>query len=162
MSLLSAWAYVAAGLVVAVAVAWRFCRRAGRFQTVLLALAAALATSVVLKQLLKWVFGRTWPRTLVAGTPSWIGSRAYGFHPFHFGGGYASFPSGHAALFCSVLAVLWNAYPRWRWLWAVIGLALCVALVGMNFHFVGDVLAGALLGCLTGSIMAALFRLDRE
>ncbi|MGA2618354.1 MAG: phosphatase PAP2 family protein [Thermoguttaceae bacterium] len=160
-ALLSDWPYIAAGLVVTGAVAWRFCQRAGRLQTVLMALAASLATSVVLKQLLKWVFGRTWPKTQVGGAPSWIGSSAYGFHPFHFGSGYASFPSGHAALVCSVLSVLWHTHPRWRWLWAVLGLVLCVALVGMNFHFVGDVLAGALLGCITGSAMTALFRLDR-
>jgi hypothetical protein len=39
-------------------------------------------------------------------------------------------------------------------------LCSCVALVGMNYHFVGDVLAGVILGCMTGAWMGRLFRIE--
>jgi membrane-associated phospholipid phosphatase len=39
------------------------------------------------------------------------------------------------------------------------GALVCVALVAMNYHFVSDVIAGALLGSITGLYMARLFRL---
>ena len=39
--------------------------------------------------------------------------------------------------------------------------ALCIALAGMNYHFVSDVLGGAAIGWITGVYMARLFRLDQ-
>jgi membrane-associated phospholipid phosphatase len=40
------------------------------------------------------------------------------------------------------------------------GLIVCVALVGLNFHFVGDVIAGAMLGSVTGAYATRLFHLQ--
>ena len=59
------------------------------------------------KNLLKLVFGRLWPDTWVANNPSFIHDGAYGFYFFHGGRGYASFPSGHTAVTCAVISVLW-------------------------------------------------------
>ena len=59
------------------------------------------------QNLLKFVFGRLWPDTWVANNPSFIHDGAYGFYFFHGGRGYASFPSGHTAVTCAVISVLW-------------------------------------------------------
>ena len=136
---------------------WRLWRAAGPFQTLLLAIAANLIATAGIKTLLKWVFGRTWPETWVSNNPSLIANGVYGFHPFHFEKAYQSFPSGHAAATFALISILWLSRPRWRWLYAAVGGIMCVALVGLNFHFVGDVIAGAMLGSLTGVYATRMF-----
>jgi membrane-associated phospholipid phosphatase len=89
-----------------------------------------------------------------------IANGVYGFHPFHWGIAYESFPSGHATAICAVTWILWLGYPRWRWWYAMVCLCTCAALVGMNYHFVGDVVAGVILGCVTGVWMGRLFRVE--
>jgi membrane-associated phospholipid phosphatase len=147
-------------LAIIIVALWWICRPGGRIQAVLLAISVNLVATTVLKQLLKWGCGRFWPETWKGNNPSLIGNGAYGFHPFHYGTAYESFPSGHAAVICSVLSILWLTYPRWRWWYAIVGGAVCLALVGMNYHFVGDVIAGAMLGSITGVCMTHLFRLQ--
>lgn len=142
-------------------VVWRVWKKGGRVQAVLLAMAANLIVVTALKDGLKWAFGRYWPETWTHGNPSWIAHGAYGFHPFHGGIAYASFPSGHAAVVFSVAAILWIGCPRGRWCYAAVCGALCIALAGMNYHFVSDVLGGAAIGWITGVYMARLFRLDQ-
>ena len=141
-------------------VLWCIWKPGGRLQTVLLAISANVIATTVLKQLLKWGCGRYWPETWSVRYPSLIGSGDYGFHPFHYGPAYGSFPSGHAAVICSGLSILWLSYPRWRWLYAIVGGVVCAVLAGMNYHFVGDVIAGVMLGSITGVYMTRLFRLE--
>lgn len=140
-------------------VAWRWWRPGGQIQTLLLAIAANLVATAGIKTVLKWAFGRTWPETWVRNNPSLIADGVYGFHPFHFGRAYQSFPSGHAAATFAVISILWLSRPRWRWLYAAVGGIVCMALVGLNYHFVGDVIAGAMLGSVTGVCATWLFRL---
>jgi membrane-associated phospholipid phosphatase len=102
------------------------------------------------RESLMFVFGRYWPETWINNNPSLIGTDAYGFHPFHAGSAYGSFPSGHAARLGALAGVLWHALPRWRWLTVAVGALMCLALVGMNFHFMSDVIAGAWLGAVVG------------
>ena len=109
------------------------------------------------KNLLKLVFGRTWPETWIDNNPSFIRDGAYGFHWFHGGGGYESFPSGHMAAACAVLAVLWIRHPRLKPLYLLAGLVVAAGLVGANFHFLSDVIAGGFVGLTTGWITAVLF-----
>ena len=90
--------------------------------------------------------GRYWPETWHHDNPSLIGDGAYGFHPFHAGDDEGSFPSGHAARIAGFLGVFWLALPRGRWLYAAMASPMFVALVAMNYHFVGDVVAGTVLG----------------
>jgi membrane-associated phospholipid phosphatase len=113
------------------------------------------------KNLLKFVFGRLWPDTWVANNPSFIHDSAYGFYFFHGGRGYASFPSGHTAVTCAVIAVLWILYPRLRPLYALAVLAVAVGLIGANFHFLGDVIAGGFVGTSTGWMTVALWQARR-
>ena len=91
---------------------------------------------------LKLVFGRTWPDTFRDNNPSFLRDGVYGFNFFHGGHGYAAFPSGHTAVTCAVISVLWIYCPKWRWLYALAVLAVAVGLIGANYHFVSDVIAG--------------------
>jgi membrane-associated phospholipid phosphatase len=158
--LLSDWLSYAAIVGIIAVVAWRLLRPGGPHQKLLLAMAANLVATVAIKNVLKGAFGRTWPETSIRNNPSLIAHGAYGFHPFHFGSAYQSFPSGHAAATFAVVSILWLCRPRWRWLCAAVSGAVCVALVGLNYHFVGDVIAGAMLGSLTGLYATRLFRLQ--
>jgi membrane-associated phospholipid phosphatase len=157
--LFSEWLKIVALVAMILVIPWCAWKPGGRFQTVLLAISVNLVVTAVIKKLLKWGCGRNWPESWEAGKPSLIGSGAYGFHPFHHGDAYQSFPSGHAAMVCSVLAILWLSYPRWRGWYAVAGGAVCVGLVAMNYHFVSDVIAGAMLGSITGVCMGHVFRI---
>lgn len=150
------WLVVAG--IVAVA-AWRLWQPGGRLQALLLAIAVNLVATAGIKTALKWAFGRTWPETWVDNNPSLIANGVYGFHPFHFGKAYQSFPSGHAAATFAVISILWLSRPNWRGLYAAVGGLVCLALVGLNFHFVSDVIAGVMLGAITGSCATRLFHL---
>lgn len=121
-----------------------------KWQAALLLCGIALSIAETIKDELKFAFGRTWPETWLNNNPSLIGNGTYGFHPFHGGGGYASFPSGHTTAVCAVAAVLWVAYPKLRPLWALMVAAVVVGLIGADYHFVSDIIAGGFLGASTG------------
>jgi membrane-associated phospholipid phosphatase len=131
-------------------------RKLSRFQTVMLLSGVSLAVAVVIKDQLKLAFGRTWPETWTHN-PSFISDAVYGFHPFHGGLSYASFPSGHETMICTVMTVLWICYPRLRPVYALCMAAVAVGLVGANFHFLGDVIAGGFLGISAGWLGVAVW-----
>jgi membrane-associated phospholipid phosphatase len=133
-----------------------------RWERTLFAACVSLLVAVQFKDSLKYVFGRYWPDTWVHDNPSLIGGGAYGFHPFHEGSAYGSFPSGHAARTLAVVAVVWVAYPRWRWACVAAAAAVAVGLIGMDYHFVGDVIAGGLVGGLVGVYAARFCGLGTE
>jgi membrane-associated phospholipid phosphatase len=145
-----------APLVLVVAAVWQAWRPGNRGVAQLLALTLSLIAAVALKDQLKWVFGRYWPETWTMNNPSLIQDGAYGFHPFHRGIAYESFPSGHTTIVFSLTAVVWIVYPRWRWLCVVADLAIVIGLLGMNYHFTSDVIAGAFLGSIVGVFAARL------
>lgn len=121
-----------------------------KWQAAALLSGISLSVAETIKDELKFAFGRTWPETWLNNNPSLISNGTYGFHPFHGGGGYASFPSGHTTAVCAVAAVLWFAYPKLRSLWALGVLAVVVGLIGADYHFVSDIIAGGFLGASTG------------
>ena len=133
-----------------------------RIEAAVLLCALSVVTSAEIKDQLKFVFGRTWPETWVNDNPSLIRDGAYGFNFFHGGRGYASFPSGHTTVVCAAMTVLWFLYPRWRPLWALIALAVAVGLVGADYHFLADVIAGAFIGCSTGWMAVLLWKRTTE
>jgi membrane-associated phospholipid phosphatase len=100
--------------------------------------------------------GRYWPETWHNDNPSLIGNGTYGFHPFHTADDEGSFPSGHAARIAGFLSVFWLLIPRGRWLYVFMALPMLTALVAMNYHFVGDVIAGSVLGAIVGAWATAL------
>lgn len=104
--------------------------------------------------------GRYWPETWHDNNPSLIGMGAYGFHPFEVGDDVGSFPSGHSARIVAFFSVFWLALPQGRWLYAAFAVPMLLALIAMDYHFVGDVVAGSTLGAIVGVWAVRLSRLD--
>jgi membrane-associated phospholipid phosphatase len=134
-------------------------RPLSRFQTVLMLSGISLAVSEIIKTQLKFAFGRTWPETWVRNNPSFIRDDVFGFFPFHGGPGYASFPSGHTTAICTVMTVLWICYPGFRPVYALCMAAVAVGLVGADFHFLSDVIAGGFLGISVGWLGVAMWEI---
>lgn len=115
-------------------------------------IANSVAISIFIKDALKSLFGRYWPTTWVQNNPSLIHDHAYGFHWFHKGVIYQSFPSGHTTVAVTFMVALWLAFPRslYRWLGVIIALVIVVGLLANDYHFIGDCLAGAWVGAVVG------------
>jgi len=118
----------------------------------------SLIVAEATKAQLKFVFGRTWPDTWVHNNPSFIRDGIYGFNFFHGGPEYASFPSGHMAVTCAVVSVLWLYFPSVRTVCTLVGLAVAVGLIGANYHFLSDVIAGAFVGISSGWMVTSLWK----
>ena len=117
-------------------------------RTVMLAGVSTIVAEAI-KTGLKLAFGRTWPETWVNNNLSFIHDGVYGFFPFHGGREYASFPSGHTTVIAAAMVVFWLREPRWRAIYAVLIAATAVGLLGMDFHFLSDIVAGFCLGTAT-------------
>ncbi|MBP1751254.1 MAG: phosphoesterase, PA-phosphatase related protein [Geobacteraceae bacterium] len=72
----------------------------------------------------------------------------YGFHWFHGGSDFSGFPSGHMAVFTVYALAAGRFFPRYRLACAGFMLLLAAALMVTSYHFLSDVLAGALVGFL--------------
>jgi len=100
--------------------------------------------------IIKWIAGRHRP---VVGIAPWS------FHPFPKGlsGIWREqalcFPSGHASLSFSSAMCLALLLPRWRWAFFAIAAVTATERILENAHYVSDVVAGAGLGMLLGSII---------
>ena len=134
-----------------------FVRPLSRGQVSIFVCSLAVLFTETIKNMLKFVFGRTWPETWVDSNPSFIRDGAYGFHFMHGGVAYQSFPSGHMAAACTVISVLWIRYPLFRRFYLVLGLVVGAALVGGNFHFLSDIIAGAFVGVSSGWMATAIW-----
>ena len=131
-------------------------RSLSKMQSVLLVCSVSLMVTETIKNELKFVFGRTWPETWYQNNPSFISDGIYGFNWFHGGQAYASFPSGHMAAVCAVMSIFWIYYPQLRMIYFTIVLAVLVGLVGADFHFLSDCIAGAFLGASIGLMASNL------
>jgi membrane-associated phospholipid phosphatase len=110
-----------------------------------------IATNLITNQL-KYAFGRNWPDTWIENNPSLIQNGAFGFNPFHGGPDFASFPSGHLAGVCAVMAVLWWSYARLRPIYIACVAAVAIGLIGANYHFLSDILGAIFVGVSAGYI----------
>jgi len=133
-------------------------RALSRLQTCALLCSLSLVVTELTKAQLKFVFGRTWPATWINNNPSFLRDGFYGFNFFHGGQGYASFPSGHIAVICAVMTVLWVYYPAWHVLYVLGVLAVSIGLVGANYHFLSDVIVGGFVGISTGWMLTSLWK----
>jgi membrane-associated phospholipid phosphatase len=124
----------------------------------LLRIACAILVAGVLTFELKEAFGRTWPETWINNNPSYFGNGTYGFFPFHGGQGWASFPSGHTTAVSALAGALWFLWPELRWLGVALVLAVAVGLLGADYHWLSDILAGGIVGGTTGAAAARIGR----
>lgn len=109
-----------------------------------LAAVALLSSLYVTEEFLKPVFGRVIPSVALRGHVS-------GFHWLRSGSPYQSFPSGHSVQAASVVAVMWGFYPRLRrWMLAACAVLAAALMLG-EWHYLGDILAGGLVGTLAGA-----------
>lgn len=140
--------------------AWLMIRRAwGPFrpwEQRLLAAGVGVILADQFRESLSDVCGRYWPETWINHNPSFIHDGAYGFHWFQTGSAFGSFPSGHSARTAAVAAVVWIAYPKWRGVCGLAFLAEAAGLIGMNYHFVSDVIAGGFIGGIVGAYTVCL------
>ncbi len=136
-----------AGLFLAYAIVQRL-RQASEVSRLGLITSVATLAGTAAKDELKWLFGRPWPGT-------WLKYGIYRFHPLDGGLLFGSFPSGHTSYISAPLCVLWVLAPRFRLVWGGLIALVMLGLVGANYHFVGDVLAGLLTGmtCAWGSLV---------
>ena len=119
-----------------------------RFSSLIMNLIATIVLASLVRVSAKMAFGRTWPETWVNDNPSWINDGIEAFHPFAQGVAYNSFPSGHALFTFSLATVFWYHFPRLRPVWLACMLGVLIGQLGQNYHFLGDLLAGATLGTL--------------
>lgn len=159
MTYVPPWAQEAAPTLLVIGIAWYLARPESHTARTLAAASAVLLIAEDIKEQLKFALGRTWPETWIDNNPSLIGNDVYGFNPFTGGVAYSASPSGHTTLTVSVMSVLWVAYPRWRVVWVTLAIAEGVALVGLDYHFVGDVVGGAFLGGICGLCAARVAKL---
>lgn len=136
-------------------------RRFSKLEATIAMCAISTLASTVIKDQLKFVFGRTWPDTWGPGIVSFVRDNVYGFHFFQSGKSFESFPSGHAAVAAAVLSVIWILFPNLR-VFCTIGLiAVDIGLVALNLHFLSDVVAGSFVGVSTGLFTVALWNASK-
>ncbi|SLM46889.1 conserved membrane protein of unknown function [Nitrospira japonica] len=104
---------------------------------------AAHGIVAVLSNLLKHVVGR--PR------PKFIHTGAVDLSPFG-GSGWDSFPSGHAMLAMAIAAVLAIRFPKGRWIFIGMAVAIAASRILRGSHFLTDTVGGAALGWLVGVV----------
>ena len=119
------------------------------FEEFLFAASTSLLVSVSLKNFFKNIFGRYWTETFVNNNQSFQKTGAYGFNFFHHGLAYDSFPSGHTTVIFAFMTVLWIMFPGLRWLATLCCATVIVGLLGCDFHFPSDIIAGGILGIIT-------------
>ncbi|HZV20466.1 MAG TPA: phosphatase PAP2 family protein [Hyphomicrobiales bacterium] len=125
-------------------------------ESALLRASCAILIAGVLTYELKAAFGRTWPETWINDNPSYFGNGTYGFFPFHGGRGYASFPSGHTTAIAAFAGSVWFLWPKLKWVGIVLTLAVAIGLLGADYHWLSDIIAGAAVGGTTGAISACI------
>jgi len=133
-------------------------KRLNRLPTTIFLAGLSITLAGAFKSGLKDLCGRTWPETWSGGNVSLIHDGVYGFFPLHGGIAYASFPSGHMATMFGLISVLWICYPRFRGVYLTVSLLVAAALLLTNYHFLGDLIAGSLVGISAGWMVTAVWK----
>jgi undecaprenyl-diphosphatase len=82
----------------------------------------------------------------------------YGFHPLSFTANWNGMPSGHATTIVTLALLLIACYPRYKFLWLGLAGLLIISRVAVNAHYLSDVIAGSLMGCVVTNATAYLWR----
>ncbi len=119
--------------------------------------------------LLKWIFSRVRPKGLHY-SPEEYGFLLFqhydkGFFAqlkyhyitmFHHPSTYASFPSGHTVTIAATFTVMYLFFPRYLYLWIILGISFASGRILAGDHFISDIMAGTVVG-----ILATLFIYDK-
>jgi len=130
------------------------CRKSSKnsqWQSMLLILCLSVFLTHLLKDDMKWIFGRYWPTTWKNNNLSWINNQAYGYQWLQgkfFEGTDAtgSFPSGHASVAFATFISIGLCYPKSMKVCILLATLEALFMVAFNYHFLSDVIAGACLG----------------
>ena len=98
--------------------------------------ATAIPAAFLTKTFLQHAFGRTGPRSLLQDNYHSV------FKWFKIEG---CFPSGHTIILTALLTAIWLYFPRCRLLTIALFSGLTAALLLSSYHFVSDIIAGAIL-----------------
>ena len=109
--------------------------------------AVSLIIITILKYPIKFIFARHWPSTFCDNL-SLLNDGVYGFSFFNIGKAYEAFPSGNAAKIFAIAVIIWFYYPRWRWLGILLVILSLTGVIGLYYHFVSDIIAGAFFGII--------------
>jgi lipid A 4'-phosphatase len=111
---------------------------------------ASIASSGIVVDVLKVIFGRARPKLL-------FGADFYGFTWFGWSADHWSFPSGHAATIVALLTALWCLWPSHLLFYMLVGAIVAASRIVGGAHFLGDAIAGAWLGVLITRGVMRLF-----
>jgi len=115
-----------------------------------IACSTSLSAFVVNDHVLKLIFGRQNPSVLLQGDPNQV------FNLFQ-GNQQSSFPSGHMVMATAFAIAMVRLQPRTLPILAVLLCVGAIALVVGDWHFIGDVIAGAFVGGTAGFVAGELW-----
>lgn len=126
--------------IVMIIITWRSMRSVAHKH---LGLFASVAVSGIVANVIKVIACRPRPPLFIErGITEW---NLFGFQMDYI---WNSFPSGHATTGLAIAISGSFIYPRLRWLFWIIGIAIVLGRVILNAHYVSDVIAGSLLGAI--------------
>jgi len=120
-----------------------------------------LKVTMEVKTGLKIIFGRYWTKTWINNNLSLIHDNVFGFNWWHGHGNQGCFPSGHSTFTAFCCVWLWYLFPRFRYLWLSLMIIMPVCLIALDYHFLGDCLAGLGLGMFCAVLSYGLWQMSR-
>ncbi len=148
-------AYVVA-TVLFIFFAWSSRRRETRIKNhamVIVSVTAAVIARFVVKALIVYAYPRPRPFLTIAGVQSLISTPLVE--------NFQSFPSGHAIFFFALATVLYCFNKKIGW-WAFsTAVLISIARIYVGVHWPSDILAGAVLGILTGWAVYHFYKTSR-
>ena len=112
-----------------------------RYAQLCLFVFVAVASSGILVNILKVLFGRSRPKLLA--------DDVYGFSYLRQSWDYASFPSGHANTAVAAGLSLAFLFPRFRTVLLTIAVVIALSRIGVSAHYLSDVIAGGMVAVVT-------------